>query len=300
MKSPILFLIFNRPDTTKLVFETIRQAKPPRLYIAADGPRKDRKSEKHLCEATRSIVDEIDWDCEVKTLFREENLGCGKAVSEAITWFFDNEPEGIIIEDDIIAHPDFFKFCDEMLEKYRDSDEIQLITGRNSFFKGYSSNYSYYMSSYFHIWGWASWRRVWQTYTFDASKLSKEDFVYKISQRIPKSGVSYWSQVFDMMSSHSCDTWDYQLYFNQILNNRYSVIPFSNLTRNIGFGEDATHTGKTGTAQERHQETHIYPLKCPEGIFVDKEADLHHMINMKLVKPSLLERVINKIKRVIS
>lgn len=299
MKSPVLFLIFNRPDTTERVFEEISKAQPPRLYIAADGPRSDHAGEKELCEKTRSIAQKVDWDCEVKTLFRTENLGCGKAVSQAITWFFDNEPEGIILEDDILPHPDFFPYCDELLEKYRNDENVQLITGRNNFFNGYKSEYSYYMSSYFHIWGWASWRRVWNTYEFDVAQLSKKTFMQKISTRLPKKGISYWSGIFDMMSSYQCDTWDYQLYFNQILNNRYSIIPYSNLTKNIGFGDNATHTNSIGKDQIEHSGTHILPINHPIAFNVDIDADRLHMYNMKLYNRSLLSRMANKLKKLI-
>ncbi|WP_300911613.1 glycosyltransferase family 2 protein [Muribaculum intestinale] len=299
MRSPVLFLIFNRPDTTERVFEEIRKAQPPRLYIAADGSRADRPGEKELCEKTRTVYRKIDWDCEVKTLFREENLGCGRAVSQAITWFFDNEPEGIILEDDILPHPDFFPYCDELLDRYRDNEEIQLITGRNNFFNGYNNIYSYYMSSYFHIWGWASWRRVWNTYEFDASRLSKDGFMQKISQRLPKKGISYWSDIFDMMLLHKCNTWDYQLYFNQILNDRYTIIPYSNLTQNIGFGNNATHTGKSDIRQVLHQRNKILPLNHPNGVMEDKLADIIHMENMWLYKQNILSRICRRLNRFI-
>ena len=130
MKSPILFLVFNRPATTQAVFEIIRQAKPPKLYISADGPRKDRLGESEKCEKVRSIATDVDWDCEVKTLFREENLGCKQSVSSSIDWFFQHEPEGIILEDDILPLPCFFDFCDELLEKYRHKN-VSMITGDN-------------------------------------------------------------------------------------------------------------------------------------------------------------------------
>ncbi|MDE6697282.1 MAG: nucleotide-diphospho-sugar transferase [Muribaculaceae bacterium] len=300
MKSPILFLIFNRPITTEKVFQEIRKAKPPRLYVAADGPRTNRDNEKELCELTRSIATKVDWPCKLETLFREENLGCGKAVSDAITWFFSNESEGIILEDDILPHPDFFQYCDELLEKYRDNPNIQLITGRNNFFKGYESEYSYYMSSYFHIWGWATWRRVWNTYELDASSLSKKLFIEKLKERIPEEGVSYWDQVFDMMADHRCDTWDYQLYFNQILNDRYSLVPYINVTRNIGFGEDATHTSGKNANQERHSEKPILPLIHPFGLHTDKKADKIHMNNMNLIKRSVASKIIKKIWQLFS
>src|SRR4051794_16793681 len=119
VRSPLLFIIFNRPDTTQKVFDQIKKAKPTRLYVAADGPRITRTSDYILCKQTRNIVNDIDWDCEVKTLFREKNLGCKEAVSSAITWFFENEEEGIILEDDCLPADSFFKFCDLLLEKYR-------------------------------------------------------------------------------------------------------------------------------------------------------------------------------------
>src|SRR6187402_998951 len=124
-KSAVLFIIFNRPDNTAHVFEQIRAARPPRLYIAADGPRQSRSNENSLCQQTRQIALQADWDCEVKTLFRDENAGCKEAVSAAITWFFDNEEEGIILEDDCLPANSFFKFCDELLEKYRDNSAVR-------------------------------------------------------------------------------------------------------------------------------------------------------------------------------
>ena len=112
IKTAILFLVFNRPDTTTKVFQMIRQAKPPRLYIAADGPRKNKEGEEEKIAKVRAIVNNIDWPCEVKTLFRDKNLGCKKAISEAITWFFKNEDQGIILEDDCLPHLDFFSYCE--------------------------------------------------------------------------------------------------------------------------------------------------------------------------------------------
>lgn len=298
MKSPILFLIFNRADTTRQVFDEIRRAQPPRLYVAADGPRADRPGEKELCEKTRAVVKAVDWPCEVKTLFRDENLGCGKAVSQALTWFFENEPEGIVIEDDIVAHPDFFRYCDELLEKYRDDERVQLIAGRNAFYKPFAdAKSSYYMSSFFHIWGWASWRRVWQTYEFDAAKLSKEELLDKMASRLPERSLPYWERVIDMMQAHQCDTWDYQLYFNQILNDRYSIIPFVNMTRNIGFGEGATHTTASNRRDANHQAHSPYPLVHPFGDMRNPEADIVHMKSMGLYIPSLCKRIVSRIVR---
>ena len=162
--SPILFLIFNRPETTKKVFSAIKEVQPPRLYIAADGPRSEQPDEADHCELARTIATKVDWDCEVKTLFRDQNLGIRIAVSQAIDWFFEQEPEGIILEDDCLPDQSFFWFCKELLEKYRNDTRIMHIGGTNFQFGKNRTNYSYYFSRYAHIWGWASWRRAWEYY----------------------------------------------------------------------------------------------------------------------------------------
>ena len=130
--TPILFLIFNRPDVTKCVFEEIRKQKPQYLYLAADGPRANKPGEYEKCILAREVVLEgIDWNCELKTLYRDENLGCGKAVSEAITWFFEHVEEGIILEDDCLPNNSFFTFCSELLDRFRTTDKIMHISGNN-------------------------------------------------------------------------------------------------------------------------------------------------------------------------
>ena len=170
LNTPILFLIFNRPEITARVFQEIRKAKPKQIYIAADGPRIDHPDDTALCNKTRQICDSIDWDCEVKTLFREENLGCQLAVSNAIDWFFKHESEGIILEDDCLPSQSFFHFCAELLDFYRDDEEIMCISG-NNFQQGRGDDEeSYYFSRYPHCWGWATWRRAWNKYDHDMSR----------------------------------------------------------------------------------------------------------------------------------
>lgn len=300
MKSPILFLIFKREDTTKRVFERIREARPPKLYIAADGPRINIPDEKVKCERTRSITNNIDWPCEVHKLYQEHNLGCGKGVSTAITWFFSKEEEGIIIEDDILPHIDFFKYCDEMLERYRNDERIQLISGRNSFYNGYKSDVSYYMSSYMNIWGWATWKRVWDTYEFDTQKISKEQFRINLSKRIQSSSLKYFEKVYDLMYRYGCDTWDYQLYFNQIVNERYSIIPYKNMTENIGFGNiDAAHTTGQNRIESDHKAVSPYPLIHPNMFKIDTKADILLCKNSSFFIRNIFYRIINKIGRII-
>ena len=164
VNTPVLFLIFNRPETTEIVFSVIRKAEPPRLYVAADGPRPDYPNDAESCEIVRAIATDVNWDCKVKTLFRDQNLGCKLAASKAIDWFFEQELEGIILEDDCLPDQSFFWFCQELLGKYRDDTRIMHIGGTNFQFGKERTKYSYYFSRYAHVWGWASWRRAWKFY----------------------------------------------------------------------------------------------------------------------------------------
>ena len=164
-QSPVLFIIYNRIDTAKLTFDVIKKVKPSRIYIAADGPKSIK--DKENCEASRAIVNEIDWDCQVKTLFRDVNFGCKNAVSSAINWFFENEEMGIVLEDDCLPSIDFFMFCDQLLLKYKDDNKISIISGCNFQHGKNWGSYSYYFSNLTHVWGWASWRRVWNNYDVD-------------------------------------------------------------------------------------------------------------------------------------
>lgn len=309
MRTAILFLIFNRPDTTFRVFETIRLAKPPRLYVAADGPRKNKIDEREKCEEVRSIIKEVDWDCEVKTLFRDENLGCGKAVSQAITWFFEYEEEGIILEDDILPHPDFFPYCEELLERYRDNVQVQLITGRNGLDSSSSNElYSYYFSALFHMWGWATWRRVWDTYSFDLkyisfSKLDRSMKYYSLESAIKR----YWLNIFVIMKylPGEIDTWDFQLLFNQWFYKRYSIIPLINLIQNIGFDENATHTKNVDVQWKKLKGHSILPLKHPSFLMRLSSTDrenarvFHWEHSIYQTIKSILKNVIKWLRKII-
>ena len=273
---PILFIIFNRLDTTEQVFEQIRKQKPKYLYIAADGPRKDREDDNENCKKTRAIIDRIDWDCELKTLFREENLGCGKAVSGAITWFFENVEMGIILEDDCLPHEDFFPYCEELLIKYKYNKEVKMISGDN-FQNGIKrGDASYYFSAYTHIWGWATWKRTWQEYDFSLNNISKKGF-----KKILKQYFSLWNErqvwldKFVLMKKSVIDTWDYQLSFNIWKNQGINIMPNVNLVSNIGFGELSTHTNDNNNVLANIPSKPIWPINHPDLISINKEADIY-------------------------
>jgi hypothetical protein len=274
-ETPILFLIFNRPEITQRVFEEIKKQKPKYLYVAADGARPDVPEDVKNCKDTRDLLlNGINWDCEVKTLFRDENLGCGKAPSEAITWFFENVEQGIILEDDCLPHASFFRYCETLLEKYKHYENVYVISG-NNFQDGIQrGEASYFFSNYSHTWGWASWRRAWKHYDHKISQLDsfkKNKLINKIDNR--NAFKAYWIQNFEnVIKRDSAHIWDYQWMF-AIWNKRgITVLPNVNLISNIGFGKDATHTmGDSLLANMQTQD--IGTILHPKTIKVDKKAD---------------------------
>jgi len=295
LKTPVLFLIYKRLDTTKQVFQVIRQAKPPRLYIAADGPRENIEGEAEKVKVVRDyVIKNIDWDCEVKTLFRDKNLGCGRAVSEAITWFFEHEEMGIILEDDCLPSLSFFWFCEELLERYKYDMRIGMISGCN-FQNGIKRGEAdYYFSIYNHIWGWASWANRWKNYDFSLTTIKDTKFIDDIFA--DKKANKYWKNIFVKMKNHEIDTWDYQWAFTLWSKKQLTIIPNVNLVTNIGFGEDATHA-KSGSelsipAYELILKNH------PSNIERDIEADDYTFRRVYAPKP-IWVRVVNKIKRIL-
>jgi len=277
MNTPILFLVFNRPETTKRVFEKIREARPPRLYVSADGPRPGRDGEAVLCEQTRRIACAVDWPCSVKTLFREKNLGCKFAVSSGISWFFENEPEGIILEDDCFPEATFFPYCEELLARYRDNPRVAHIGGTNFQDGSKRGEASYYFSRYAHVWGWASWRRAWQNYDVHMNSFPeflKED---RMSGTFPHAAVkNYWLNIFSQVYEGKIDTWDYQWVYSAWRTGALAVIPAKNLIANIGFGAASTHTPDADNPFS-NMPTYSMPLPLvhPLPIEADDEADLY-------------------------
>ncbi len=276
METPILFLVFNRPDTTKRVFEAIKAHKPSKLYIAADGPRLNKEGESELCEETRKVVSAIDWPCNVKTLYRNENLGCKVAVSSAIDWFFDQEEEGIVLEDDCLPHPDFFRFCEEMLAYYRNDHKVMHIGGAN-FQKGkHRGDGSYYFSNYNHIWGWATWRRAWKKYDVNLTSYSEQECIEIINSQFDlEYERNYWKNVFKKLKEGNIGTWDYQWTYTIWKQKGYSILPNYNLISNIGIGEGGTHTTGTdimGLGNMKLEK--LGTITHPSNKKVNKEADL--------------------------
>ena len=293
LKTAILFLVFNRLDMTRKSFEAIRQARPERLYIGSDGARPEREGEQAKVEAVRNyILNNIDWDCEVRTLFREKNLGCRNAPASAIEWFFENEEEGIILEDDCVAGSSFFKYCSELLERYRNEPRVMCISGNVFHSSRKVGNHSYYFSRLPHIWGWASWRRAWQLYDVDIKSYPEFKKKNKIAQFFKKhKEQQYLLYNFSAIFKGEIDTWDYQWLFAILNNNGMACTPRNNLVENIGLGDDATHT--VGWPDQPPAKSLTFPMTHPEKIDVLSDIDSLTMKVLFLPRP-LIYRAIRK------
>lgn len=226
------------------MWESIRRRQPERLYVAADGPRRHRPDDQGNCQRVRDIVSDVDWPCEVKYLFAEDNKGCAVAVSSAITWFFDHEEMGIILEDDCLPDDSFYCFCSELLERYRTDSRIMAICGNNFQYRGgVAVKESYYFGKNGHIWGWATWRRAWRHYDrltalWPEVREANADLVFYDSNAEKNAR----RRDFDYLHKHPEHTWDTPWVLCCWLQNGLWIVPSKNLVKNIGFGGAQTRT----------------------------------------------------------
>jgi hypothetical protein len=293
--TPILFLIFNRPDSTKRVFEEIRKIKPHTLFIAADGPKSDRPEDVKKCKLTREIVANIDWPCKVKILFQEKNLGCGLGPVTAINWFFENVSEGIILEDDCLPDQSFFPYCKEMLEHYRNEEDVAIISGTNVA-SIWPSKKSYFFSRYCNLWGWATWKRAWNMYDIDMKSWADKKNRKLVKKRI--SNFLMWRDkkwAYNKICAGRKDAWDYQWEYAILLCNKFSIVPQVNLIENIGFTIDATHTKSQGNFRFISHPL-SFPLKYQNVVDYDEQYD-NYLIKKIFNPKTFLQRVLNRIKK---
>jgi hypothetical protein len=271
----VVFIIFKRVDKAEKVFEVIRQAKPSKLFVIADGPRAEHVGEATKCEATRAIIDRVDWDCEVLKNYSDVNLGCGKRVASGLDWVFSHVEEAIILEDDCVVHPSFFAFCEELLEKYRYDKRIASISAQNVQLCNKRTEYSYYFSRYCHSWGWATWKRAWQNFDIDMKIWSE----VKTQNLLPEiltdtQTLRYWDKIFQMTYEEHYNTWDYQWILSCWMQNSLSIIPHVNLVSNIGFDSDSTNTKiKDNKTVEMSVLVMEFPLKHPPFVIRNASAD---------------------------
>ena len=299
LTSPVLFLIFNRPETTQQVFSAIRKAKPPRLYVAADGPRSDYPNEDEKCEHSRKIAKNVDWDCEVKTLFRDQNLGCRLAVSQAIYWFFEQEPEGIILEDDCLPSQSFFWFCQEMLEYFRNDKAVGVICGFYSNELEYKPSASFFFSRYLRVWGWAGWRRSNEGYDSNINLLIEKQNTWKkdIFSHTDIFLKRYWQDMFEEVGSGKIDTWDIQLQYLLWQKKQQVIVSSKNLVQNIGWAQGAHPLTKDHNHELATSEIN-FPLTTPEMTERDTRADkVIEKISYQITIFSFLKKLLRKMIR---
>lgn len=276
LHTPILFIVFNRIDTAKQVFESIRKVQPQKLYIACDGPREYKVGEAEACQQTKDLATQVDWPCQVHTLFLDKNLGPSLGPYTFIKWFFQQEEQGIILEHDCLPHPDFFPYCEELLDKYKDNQHIGAISGPN-FIQDQQSTNSYSFTIYNHIWGWATWRRTIDKYTLDLSGISTKELNDMLKRNFPSFKERfYWKTIFRQIRKKEIPTWDYYLTFCLWFNNLLAISPSKNLVANIGFGEGAVNTTDQNSPLANRPVYPIMPLTHNDIISSNREDELKY------------------------
>lgn len=275
--TPVLLIAFNRPDRLLRLIDAVRLAAPDRVYVAIDGPRSGNADDVTGVAACRELVSRIDWTEDIRLLARQSNLGCGRAVSGAIDWFFAAEERGIILEDDLVPDVTFFDFCTELLERYADTPEVFAISGCNVVPEQHmASTHAYRFTQIPQIWGWATWRRSWNQYALDIQGWRRGLPPRRRWQAMGRSltGVAYWSALFDLLAGGRIDTWDGQLVYAAMRTRGLTAISNVNLVANEGFGADATHTVRRPDFLRPIQSLAI-PLEPPDRIplRVDHRAD---------------------------
>lgn len=297
--APVLFITFNRPDTTKIVFERIREAKPSKLYVAVDGPRSYKEGENALVTEVRTIVKNVDWECESHFLIREENLGCGLGPSGAISWAFETTDRLIIIEDDCLPVMPFFTYCDTLLEKYKNDSRVCMISGNNYTESVNNTADSYFFSLYGHIWGWATWKRAWAKFDYEMSDWP----LFRSSNQInnvfnEEREQQYFVNFYDnFFSKKDKGTWDYQWGYCRIKENWLSIIPNHNLVTNIGV--DGIHTRKKLKEHFFHVDEKFRIINEPLFVLRNVYYDKKHFIQWINKKEPILIRIGQKIKSIV-
>jgi hypothetical protein len=280
LKTPVLLITFNRPEHTHKVLEEVKKQQPEKLFVFQDGAREGNKMDTEKCVAVRETINNlIDWNCELHTNFSEKNLGCGKGPATAITWFFENVEEGIIIEDDTIPSNDFFGYAEELLQKYRNNNQIMVIGSVDIDKKKYG-NASYYFSMMNrNLYAWATWKRAWQNFDYFLENVTVKQLrkAMKFYQASSKE-ILYWSERLKEIHKDRLNesSWDIQFLISIWINKGIGICPNVNLSTNIGFGQEATHTFDPKNPQSNVSVESILPLIHLDNIKIQRKADLNY------------------------
>lgn len=263
---PVLLIGFNRPEYTREVWEALRRIKPPRLYVAVDGPRPGNATDRQRCREVRKIVSQADWPCNLQTRFRKTNLGCKTGPVDAINWFFREEEAGIILEDDCVPTPDFFRFCAELLERYGEDERVMMISGSSFAGPDVPVESSYFFVNFYNIWGWATWRRAWRHY--DPALTAWKDLrnSLDLEYQLPDARLARFYRTMFTMIEDGLDAWDVQWWFCCIFQHGLAVVPRVNLICNVGL--EGTHQATQGATGIRMETGRLYPgrLKHPNHV----------------------------------
>lgn len=298
-QTPIALIIFNRPECTAKLVDAISVVKPTRLFVIADGPRKNNLADVELCEKTRAIIERIDWPCTISKKYSTFNIGCRESVPLGLNWVFDQVDECIVLEDDCIPQPSFFPFCGELLALYKYDERVMTIGGHRSDGPNEFSSESYYFSKYPSIWGWATWKNRWATFDLQMHQWQRLRESSWLSEILNSSGaVTYWSRMFDKMNG-GMDAWDYALTYTCWLNQGLSIRSRVNMITNIGFGKDATHTHETENVKLFAKAADIqFPLRHPDLIQIDEQADNRiEWVNFSGMDTRILENLKQRIHK---
>lgn len=242
--TPIIYIFFNRPDLVRRTFSAVRAQQPRRLYLIADGPRAAKPDDRRRCAEARTVVESmIDWNCEVIRDFSDVNLGSGRRIASGLTRALELLGEAIIIEDDILPRPDFFRFCAQMLERYRDVPQVHGISGYNPVGQYFPRERGAVPALTHITWGWATWNRAWNAYRFNLEGWDDPATQERIRDYV-RDPLYFFelTRAFRAVQEHKVDAWDYQWVYTMLYERRHAIVSSVNLVENLGFIEDATHT----------------------------------------------------------
>lgn len=293
LKTPVIFMVFNRPELTREVFEQIRRFRPPKLLIVADGPRAHVATDADRCARTREILADknIDWPCEVLREYADRNMGCKNRVASGLTWAFSKVDEAIVLEDDCLPNESFFQFTQELLQRYRHDTRVMAISGVR-FDGSPPARDSYWFSKYVNIWGWASWSRAWKHYDVEMKlwpRFRKEGQLVNVTGS--RRAAAYWTRIFDKTHAGQVDTWDHQWNFAILSQGGLCIQPNENLVTNVGFGPEATHTKKASRYANLANRELRFPLSHPPFVLADARGDR----KIQKRKQSIMLRAMDKL-----
>jgi hypothetical protein len=297
ISSPILLVTFNRPDTTQKVFDVIKKAKPPRLYVSNDGPRMGNDQDIKARNEIKDIVNQVDWECEVFTNFYKDNLGCGRAISGAIKWVFENEDRLIILEDDCVPAMSFFNYCNHCLEKYKDDERIMHIAGNNYTEKHNYTNEDYLFSKYEHCSGWATWKRAWLQFDYEMKDwpFFRDNKLFEFCNS--KKETFYYEKLINMYYNDKNQPWALRWEFAIFKMNGLSIVPRINLVKHIGdFGTHSTNELK----YKVDLDLDFIVINEPLDVIRNEKYDKYHFENYINKKRPLLIRVYSRLKKIMN